>query len=52
MVQVVTEQEMNQVNSQINTENAPAYDSDRVAQILARSQRAVDGCQNAINHVE
>ena len=52
MVQVITEQEMKQVNNQINAESAPAYDSDRVAQILARSQRAVDGCQNAINHVE
>ena len=30
MVQAITEQEMNQVN-QTNTEQAPAYDSDRIA---------------------
>ena len=31
MVQVVTEQEMNQVNQTNNTEHAPAYDGDRIA---------------------
>ena len=30
MVQAITEQEMNQVN-QTNTEQEPAYDSDRIA---------------------
>ena len=51
MVQAITEQEMKQVN-QPQTELEPAYDSDRVARILARSKRAVAGCQNVINHVE
>ena len=36
MVQAITEQEMKQVN-QPQTELEPAYDSDRVARILARS---------------
>ena len=50
MVQVISEQEMKEVDQ--NSQYQAAFDNDRVAQILARSQRAVNGCHAAIANIE